>query len=62
MANGSVSSAKYVVDQELTCLFFLAPRLDVRSPGGAQYQADADQRIGYIDARLPNEQGHFEAT
>lgn len=53
---------KTVVDRHLTRQFFLAPRLDVRPQGGAQCQANADQRIGYIDVRLSDEQGPLEAT
>lgn len=50
------------VDQGLTYLFFIVARLDVRSAGGAQCQTHADQRIGGIDARLPDEQGHIRAA
>ena len=62
LANGSVSSIEDLLHQDLTCPFFPAPRLEVRSSGGAQCQADADQRIGCIDARFPVEQGPLEAT
>ena len=39
-----------------------ASRFEVRSTGSTQCQADADQRISCIAARLPDEQGRFEAT